>query len=110
MRGAISIFTHSCYRNRCSSAAARGSCRAQGGAMRQTNRSIARAVAVVAAVVVAGNGVARAEVAAKGTFGINVHVSAPFTSGTFDGEITAFDAGPFSSAGRTSIWAPAWAS
>src|ERR1044071_7882143 len=83
----------------CSSAAPRDSWRAQGGSMRYTKRSIARAVAVVAAVVVAGSGVARAEVAATGMFGINVHISAPFTSGTFDGEITSFNAGSFSVGG-----------
>lgn len=40
-------------------------------------------------------GIARADVAATGTFGINVDVSFPFTSGTFDGAITGFDGGPF---------------
>lgn len=38
---------------------------------------------------------AAADVAATGTFGIDIHVSFPFASGTFDGAITGFDAGPF---------------
>jgi hypothetical protein len=37
----------------------------------------------------------RADVAATGAFGIDVDASFPFTSGTFDGAITGFDAGPF---------------
>lgn len=38
---------------------------------------------------------ARADVAATGTFGIDISVPFPFTSGTFDGAITSFDPGPF---------------
>jgi hypothetical protein len=53
---------------------------------------------LMATAVLAGRG-ARAEVAAKGMFGINVHVSFPFTSGTFDGDITSFDTGPFMAGG-----------
>lgn len=49
--------------------------------------------AFVAYLLVAGT--ARADVAATGTFGINVDVPAPFTSGTFDGAITSFASGPF---------------
>lgn len=37
----------------------------------------------------------RADVAATGTFGIDVDVPFPFTSGTFAGSITGFDTGPF---------------
>jgi len=52
------------------------------------------AVAVVGVVLVVASG-ARAEVAATGTFGIDISVSGfPPTSGTFNGMITGFD-GPF---------------
>jgi hypothetical protein len=68
--------------------------------MKHTKRSIARTVAVVVAVVLAGNGPARAEVAATGTFGINVDIDIfPTPMGTFTGEITSFNAGPFSVGG-----------
>jgi hypothetical protein len=43
-------------------------------------------------------GSARADVAATGTFGINVHLS--FPTGTFDGAITGFDTGPFDVGGN----------
>jgi hypothetical protein len=59
------------------------------------------AFALVMAVVAFG-GVARADVAATGAFGINVDVPFPFTSGTFNGEITSFNGGPFS-VGGTSV-------
>jgi hypothetical protein len=67
--------------------------------MKYDKRSMARAVAVVVAIVVAGHGSVKAEVAATGTFGIDVDVPFPFTSGTFNGQITNFDAGPFSVGG-----------
>lgn len=54
---------------------------------------------LVATLVLVGR--AHAEVAATGTFGINVHVSFPFTSGTFDGTITGFDTGPFMAGGSS---------
>ena len=47
--------------------------------------------------VLATGGIARADVAAKGTFGIDISVTLfpPPATGTFDGQITSFDAGPF---------------
>ena len=54
---------------------------------------------LAAVVALAATPAARAEVAATGTFGIDISVSFPFSSGTFDGSITGFDAGPFSVGG-----------
>lgn len=42
---------------------------------------------------------AAADVAATGTFGIDIDVSFPFQMGTFDGAITGFDPGPFNVGG-----------
>src|ERR1044071_8854890 len=67
--------------------------------MKYDKHSIVRAV-VMAVAVVAGGESARAEVAATGTFGIDVDVPFPFTSGTFDGEITSFNGGPFTVGGN----------
>jgi hypothetical protein len=64
--------------------------------MSNLGKRLARGMVVVAAVISAAQ--ARAEVAATGTFGIDVDVPFPFTSGTFDGEL-AFDAGAFSVGG-----------
>jgi hypothetical protein len=46
-----------------------------------------------------GANVARADVAATGDFGIDISVNLITQTGTFDGQITAFDAGPFSVGG-----------
>src|SRR5689334_17619316 len=62
-----------------------------------TRHAFTRAILAAALVLVARG--ARADVAATGTFGINVHVSFPFTSGTFDGTITGLDTGPFTAGG-----------
>jgi len=43
--------------------------------------------------------VGMAAVASTGSFGIDIDVDFPFTSGTFDGGITSFNAGPFSVGG-----------
>jgi hypothetical protein len=58
-------------------------------------RSAQWGLIVLAMLAVAGREPARAEVAATGAFGIDVDVPFPFNMGTFDGEITGFDAGPF---------------
>lgn len=58
-----------------------------------------RGALVLLGLVLGGSGAAWGDVAATGTFGIDVHVSAPFTSGTFDGTITGFDNGPFTAGG-----------
>jgi hypothetical protein len=55
--------------------------------------------ALATALVLFGVGAVRADVAATGTFGIDISVPFPFTSGTFDGQITGFNAGPFSVGG-----------
>jgi hypothetical protein len=44
-------------------------------------------------------GAVRADVAATGTFGIDIDVNIITQTGTFDGEITGFNAGPFSVGG-----------
>jgi hypothetical protein len=79
--------------------AANGTARAPKEAFmtRDSLNRIARGL-LVATLVLVGRG-AHGEVAATGTFGIDVHVSFPFTSGTFDGTITGFNAGPFMAGG-----------
>ena len=57
-----------------------------------------RSMCVALATLVIASG-ARADVAATGTFGIDIDVPFPFTSGTFNGQITGFDAGPFAVGG-----------
>ena len=55
---------------------------------------------VLTMLAIAGREPALAEVAATGSFGINVDVDLfPVPMGTFDGEITGFNAGPFSVGG-----------
>src|SRR5262245_11861240 len=66
---------------------------------RATSRSIGRHAATAMLGLLAMAVAARADVAATGTFGIDISVPFPYTSGTFSGQITGFDAGPFSVGG-----------
>lgn len=59
---------------------------------------MARVLGALVLVVTAASGV-QADIAATGTYGINVSVGGFPPSGTFDGNITGFAAGPFSVGG-----------
>jgi len=63
-------------------------------------RGLAVAIGIIG-LVLAARSPAWGDVAATGSFGIDVSVPPPFTSGTFDGEITGFNAGPFTVGGTT---------
>src|SRR5215470_7336834 len=67
--------------------------------VRHFSTTVARVTVV--GLVVALRSAAFAATAATGTFGINVSVPFPYTSGTFNGMITGFDTGPFDVGGAS---------